>query len=132
MFKSFHLVQIFVALHITLRQLDDSVHNFGVTVVHILHKGFELLQIARSKGLTELAQAVVASARVEVDYVHALKGAAESPFLEAPDKPPAAPRLPSTPQSPLPTPETAQVRDPLAAGPAPDHPWRTTVHTLRG
>lgn len=93
-------------------------------------KGEELsLEIRRAKAVSEVAQTLINAARVEVDYVNAVRGAAESAFLQEPDKD-ATPRLPATPQSPLPTPETAKTRDPLA-GPRAAHPWRSTVHKIR-
>lgn len=47
-------------------------------------------EIVRSKGVSELAQAVVNTAKVEVDYLKAT-GQTNTPFLDAP---PAAPQLP--------------------------------------
>lgn len=92
-------------------------------------KGEDLsLEIRRAKAVSEVAQTLINAARVEVDYVNAVRGAAESAFLKEPDAD-KTPRLPSTPQSPLPTTDTARL-----GGPAPDHPWRgaSTVHRLKG
>jgi hypothetical protein len=86
------------------------------------------LEIRRAKAVTEVAQTIINAARVEVDYVNAVKGAAESAFLQEPDES-KRPQIPSTPQSALPTTDTARL-----GGPAPDHPWRggSTVHRLKG
>jgi hypothetical protein len=92
-------------------------------------RGEELsLEIRRAKAVSEVAQTLINAARVEVDYVNAVRGATESAFLQEPDasKPPA---LPSRPQSALPSADTARL-----GGPAADHPWRggSTVHKLKG
>lgn len=86
------------------------------------------LEIRRSKAVTEVAQTIINAARVEVDYVNAVRGAAESPFLQAPDAA-TPPAIPTKPQSALPTTDTARL-----GGPAEDHPWRggSTVHRLKG
>jgi hypothetical protein len=97
-------------------------------------RGEELsIEIRRSKAVTEVAQTIINAARVEVDYVNAVRGAAESAFLQEPDEG-RQPKLPAAPQSALPTPETAVTRSPLDTGPATDHPWRggSTVHRLKG
>lgn len=92
-------------------------------------RGDELkTELDRSKGLAELASAVVASAKVEVDYIVAVKGAAVSSFLQEPDGDGEPPRIPSAPVSPLPS-----VEDPvLSGGPKSGHPWKSSVHRLKG
>lgn len=76
-------------------------------------------EIRRSKAINETAQTIVNTARVEVDYIQAIKGGASAPFIEAEDEP-RAPRIPTTPQSPLPAPD-----DPARlGGPSAGHPWR--------
>ncbi len=52
-------------------------------------------ELGRSKGVAELAQAVVNTAKVEVDYVKAT-GQGRTPFLEPPIVPPALPAPTST------------------------------------
>lgn len=84
------------------------------------------LEIRRAKAVTEVAQTLINAAKVEVEYTNAVKGASESTFLQETDGE-VVPRLPSTPQSPLPTTDTARL-----GGPAPDHPWRASVHRLKG
>jgi hypothetical protein len=87
-------------------------------------------ELERARGISELAQVAVNTAKVEVDYINAVRGAASSPFLEAPDERDRTPAVPSTPQSPLPAPG-----DPARlGGPAADHPWRGNVtrHRLQG
>lgn len=92
-------------------------------------RGEELsLEIRRAKAVTEVAQTLINAARVEVDYVNAVRGAAESTFLQEPDDA-KTPRLPATPQSPLPNEDTPRLSDSGS-----DHPWRggSTVHRLKG
>lgn len=93
-------------------------------------RGEELgLEIRRAKAVTEVAQTIINAAKVEVDYVNAVKGAAESTFLQEQERDKPV-RIPTQPQSPLPTTDTARL-----GGPAPDHPWRgggSTVHRLKG
>jgi hypothetical protein len=91
-------------------------------------KGEDLsLEIRRAKAVSEVAQTLINAARVEVDYVNAVRGAAESSFLQEPDKEETA-RVPSNPQTPLPNADTARL-----GAPATDHPWRggSTVHRLK-
>lgn len=97
-------------------------------------RGEELsLEIRRAKAVSEVAQTIINAARVEVDYVNAVRGAAESSFLQEPDEN-KTPSLPAQPQSALPTAETAKLTGGEVAGsPAPSHPWRTSVvHRLKG
>jgi hypothetical protein len=76
-------------------------------------------EIKRSKGVSELAGVMVATARVEVDYLAVIEGDGDLPFLTAPalDKKPPP-----------------QLHDALVRGPADDHPWKTgrVVHKLKG
>jgi hypothetical protein len=82
-------------------------------------------EIRRAKSVSEVAQTIVNTARVEVDYIQAVRGASDSSFLQAPDEA-TVPKLPASPQSPLPAPEgVARV-----GGPAENHPWRATAHKL--
>lgn len=75
-------------------------------------------EIKRSKGVSELASVMIDSARVEVEYLAVIEGDGEVPFLAAPDDEGITkPRLP---------------HDPLTAGPSADHPWRSSVHKLKG
>jgi hypothetical protein len=85
-------------------------------------------EISRSKSMSELAQVVVNSAKVEVEYIEAVKGASESTFLQEKDRE-SVPQIPSTPQSPLPA------ADPVTRiGPPMNHPWRGSItrHALKG
>jgi hypothetical protein len=75
-------------------------------------------EIKRSKGVSELASVMIDSARVEVEYLAVIEGDGEVPFLAAPDD-----GAVNKPRLPL---------DPLAAGPSADHPWRSSVHKLKG
>jgi hypothetical protein len=83
------------------------------------------MDLERARAVNETAQVIINSAKVEVDFLKVVHGDGEAPFLANPEGTPA-------PQSALPTPETARTRDPLASGPAPGHPWRATVHKLKG
>lgn len=79
-------------------------------------------EIRRARAVAEVAQVVVNTARVEVDYIAAVRGASDSSFLQAPDEQ-VQPRLPTKPQSPLPS-----VDDPARlGGPSKNHPWRAGV-----
>ena len=87
------------------------------------------LEIRRARGVAELGAVLVASARAEVEYIHAVRGASESPFLQNPDEAPS-PQIPTKPQSALPAPD-----DPARlGGPAESHPWRGSItrHRLKG
>jgi hypothetical protein len=81
--------------------------------------GTELAEeLKRSKGVSELSQTIINSARVEVDYLAVIHGDGEVPFLAAPDEDGEKPK---------------DRKDPLLKGPGADHPWRTSVvHKLKG
>lgn len=78
-------------------------------------------ELKRSKGVSELSATIIDSARVEVQYLQVIHGDGEVPFLAPPDA--ATPRLP---------PPQQQTKNPLDAGPSASHPWRATVHKLKG
>lgn len=85
-------------------------------------------EIKRSRAMSELAQVIVNSAKVEVEYIEAVKGASESTFLQERERQ-QIPCIPTTPQSALPS------ADPVTRiGPPKLHPWREgiTRHTLKG
>lgn len=85
-------------------------------------------EIKRSRSMSELAQVIVNSAKVEVEYIEAVKGASESTFLQEKEQE-RLPHIPTTPQSPLPS------ADPdIRIGPPKQHPWREgiTRHKLKG
>lgn len=86
-------------------------------------KGRELqVQIRKSRAVAEVAQTIVYSAKVEVEYINAVRGASDSAFLQAPDEQ-VPPRLPTRPQSPLPSAD-----DPARlGGPSEGHPWRARI-----
>lgn len=76
-------------------------------------------ELKRSKGVSELAQTMINSAKVEVDYLAVIEGDGDVPFLAAADA--------------VATPDRHKPKDPLLAGPGADHPWRTSVvHRLQG
>ena len=84
-------------------------------------------EIRRARSMSEIAQVIVNSAKVEVEYIQAVKGASESTFLQEKEEK-RLPHLPSAPQSPLPTVDPA-----TRIGPPNNHPWRSgiTRHTLK-
>lgn len=86
-------------------------------------------EIQRSKAMSEIAQVVVNSAKVEVDYIDAVKGASESTFLQEREQDQVY-SPPSTPQSPLPS---APVDALGRIGPPKNHPWRGSIvrHKLK-
>ncbi len=81
------------------------------------------MDIERARAVNETAQTIINSAKVEVDFLKVMHGDGEVPFIASAPPPPAQPPK----QSALPSPPP----DPLASGPAPSHPWRSTVHKLR-
>lgn len=85
-------------------------------------------EIKRARSMSEIAQVIVNSAKVEVDYVEAVKGASESAFLQEREQE-KLPHIPTTPQSPLPS-----AADPVTRiGPPNNHPWRGSItrHRLK-
>lgn len=85
-------------------------------------------EIKRARSMSELAQVIVNSAKVEVEYIEAVKGASESTFLQEKEQE-QQPHIPTTPQSPLPS------VDPVTRiGPPVNHVWRQgiTRHKLKG
>ena len=71
----------------------------------------------RERLLIEVQRNILASVRIEVEYVGFMNGAVQLPFIEAE------------------TTETPNRRaDPLLSGPSADHVWRggRTVHKLKG
>lgn len=86
-------------------------------------------EIRRSKAMSEIAQVVVNSAKVEVEYIEAVKGASESTFLQEREQD-VTYGPPPTPQSPLPS---APVDALDRIGPPMNHPWRGSVvrHKLK-
>lgn len=77
-------------------------------------------ELKRSRGVSELSQTIINSAKVEVEYLAVIHGDGEVPFLAAPDD--CQPKLPPVEKR----------TDPLLSGPAPGHPWRSSVHRLKG
>lgn len=85
-------------------------------------------EIKRARSMSELAQVIVNSAKVEVEYIEAVKGASESTFLQEKEQE-RLPNIPTIPQSPFPA------ADPVTRiGPPNNHPWREgiTRHKLKG
>lgn len=76
-------------------------------------------ELKRAKGVSELSATIIDSARVEVEYLAVIQGDGEVPFLAAPD---------ASNQLALPKPNA----NPLDDGPSANHPWRSSVHRLKG
>ena len=72
----------------------------------------------RMRASCDVAQVMVNTVRLQVDYLKVIQGDGDVPFLEEP-KPDVSPAAAAA---------TARV---FAAGPAEDHPWRTRVHRLQ-
>ncbi|QJW84349.1 hypothetical protein HK414_12930 [Ramlibacter terrae] len=85
-------------------------------------------EIKRGRAMSELSQVIVNSAKVEVEYIQAVKGASESTFLQEKEEK-RLPHIPTTPQSPLPSADAV-----TRIGPPNNHPWRAgiTRHQLKG
>jgi hypothetical protein len=81
-------------------------------------------EIRRAKAVSEVAQTIVNSARVQVDYINALGGASDAPFLH--DDIEDSPR-PVRQQSALPAPSDVD----RLGGPSASHPWRGRAITKR-
>lgn len=76
-------------------------------------------ELKRAKGVSELSATIIDSARVEVEYLAVIHGDGEVPFLTPPE---------GSDQPALPKP----IANPLESGPSANHPWRSTVHKLKG
>ncbi|WP_216087356.1 hypothetical protein [Variovorax paradoxus] len=79
------------------------------------------VDIARHRLRNEVAQTIIATAKVEVELAAVLKGALEVPFIEnqSDERPADVPALPKTPME-----KAAEV---LSRGPSPDHAWRKRI-----
>ena len=80
------------------------------------------IDLRRMRLTHDIAEQIINAARVEVQFAAVLKGATDVPFIEAqdPDHPSNKPaRAPLQPADPM-----ARAAQLLAAGPAPEHPWR--------
>ncbi|MDO9357905.1 MAG: hypothetical protein Q7T70_02790 [Polaromonas sp.] len=84
------------------------------------------VDLSRHRVINEAARNIIETAKVEVMLAAVLKGSLEVPFIEAQtsERSSEPPTGESSPQ------ERAQ--GVLDSGPAPDHPWRTSVvHRLK-
>lgn len=87
------------------------------------------VDLKRAEVTNATAQAIINSAKVEVEYVKAIGGSIILPFIENQDGVEERPHTP--PPTPAPVPPPAPIEDakpktpknPLTAGPSPDHPW---------
>lgn len=91
------------ALFLQLQELSDS---------------SKTVDLARHRMRNEVAQTIVATAKVEVEFAAIVKGALDVPFIERQTEERPAARD-SAPMSPME--KTAAL---LASGPSPDHVWR--------
>jgi hypothetical protein len=81
------------------------------------------MDIERARAVNETAQVIINSAKVEVDFLKVVHGDGEVPFITGATEEEPVPQQTALPSAPS---------DPLARGPAPNHPWRATVHKLKG
>lgn len=81
------------------------------------------MDIERARAVNETAQTIINSAKVEVDFLKVVHGDGSAPFIAAPEEPEPIQQQTALPSAPP---------DPLTSGPAPSHPWRGTVHKLKG
>jgi hypothetical protein len=81
------------------------------------------MDIERARAVNETAQVIINSAKVEVDFLKVVHGDGEVPFITGPSEAPPPQQQTALPSAPV---------DPLASGPGPNHPWRATVHKLKG
>lgn len=91
------------------------------------------IDVERMRLRLQVAQTIINTAKVEVEFAAVVKGALEVPFIEgqAPERPglppvdrPAPGDAPKTPMQ--------MVAGVLSSGPPENHPWRRSVHRLRG
>lgn len=102
------------------QHLFDQLERLGDTSTPV--------DVQRARLIVETAQAIINSAKVEVEAAAVLKGAMTMPFIEGQAEERSAEPLP------LPRPSLKAEERALGAGPAADHPWRglSTVHRLKG
>ena len=75
----------------------------------------------RIRATCEIAQVIVNTVRVQVDYLRVIQGDGDLPFLD---------EQPGSPDGSLPPGTTLHAKaDTLSRGPSPNHPWRT-VHRI--
>lgn len=98
--------------------LDLRMHLFKQ--LDLLNDTSKPADIARARAVSEVAQTVINSLKVEVDYLAIIKGAADVPFIENQAETKPADRVPDQ-KALSPMERTAAV---LTAGPGPEHPWR--------
>lgn len=77
------------------------------------------IDVERARLRLGVANAIIATARVEVEFAAVMKGSMEVPFIEAQTSERTAER-----------PKTSKEENTLNSGPAPGHPWRSTVHRM--
>lgn len=87
------------------------------------------MDIERARAINETAQTIINSAKVEVDFLKVMHGDGDAPFLSSPSLP-----APVKPQTPLPSANDAEGEQSatVTREPSADHPWRSSVHRLKG
>ncbi|MCS4292689.1 hypothetical protein M2375_000895 [Comamonas sp. BIGb0152] len=124
--------------------------NTGEHLRQMLFKQLEALtdpdkdiDLKRAEIANNTAQAIINSAKVEVDYVKAIDGAITLPYVEGQngvtERPyrPAVPTAEPAPQFAEPEPRTPEEREQalLNSGPRPGHPWHglgSRKHLIKG
>lgn len=77
------------------------------------------IDVERARLRLGVANAIIATARVEVEFAAVMKGSMEVPFIEGQTAERSAER-----------PKTSKEENVLNSGPAASHPWRSTIHRL--
>lgn len=77
------------------------------------------IDVERARLRLGVANAIIATARVEVEFAAVMKGSMEVPFIEG-----------QTMERSAEKPKTSKEESVLNGGPSPNHPWRSTVHRL--
>lgn len=79
------------------------------------------MDIERARAINETAQTIINTAKVEVDFLKVVRGDGEVPFIAAP-----------TEDQPLPQQTALPSESTPPTSPTPSHPWRSSVHKLKG
>lgn len=81
----------------------------------------KIIDIERARLRLGVANAIIATARIEVEFAAVMKGSMEVPFIEA-----------QTMERSAEKPKKTNEEKVLDGGPSPNHPWRSTVHRMDG
>lgn len=81
------------------------------------------VDLRRMRLTHDIAERIIDTARVEVQFAAVMKGSMDVPFIETQTEERATPDEPKTPAQ-----RNAAV---LGGGPNSDHPWRASVHRMK-